>query len=434
MILRFATIVFLASLFLQSASAANFFEPAGGQFIARVHAQLVTVSNHDIRIGTTVAGGGVSLAWRGAQQGQLIGEEIQEAVSHYYAGSSPAEWRTSIPHFTRVSTRDLYRNTHISYYFQDDNFEFDIHLDPGASLRRLRFATPGARHWLTEDGSLTLQSRGLSYRLRSPAAYQLDGTGARRPVECQFVLHGVREVGFRLGAYDHNRELVIDPVLEFLTYLAGSGVDQIQAIGADSSGNIIVAGTTSSPDFPGAGAPANSTSIFVTKLNSTGTSLLFTTILGSQQMANPYVFVPGVNALAVDSDGGIFVTGQTYATNFPTTPGAWQTSPGVGFVTRLDSTGKLIYSTFLGPSDWGLMAQRMRVRGGIAYLAGEVGAPEFYGTAGALQQNVDGSSDLFAVAITADGSAAIFATAMGGSGTELPAIQLPTDALARRRT
>jgi uncharacterized protein (TIGR03437 family) len=419
MILRFAAIAFLASQFLQSAPAGNFFEPAGEQYTARVYAQLVTVSNQGILIGTPVDGGSVFLEWRGGRQSELRGEEIQEAVSRYFVGSNPAQWRTSVPHFTRLSMRDLYRKTHISYYFQDGNFEFDIHLEPGASLRQLRFTTPGVKHWLAQDGSVALESRGQTYRLRSPAAYQMDGTGAREPVECHYVLHGAGEVGFRLGTYDHNRDLVIDPVLEFLTYLGGSGLDQIQAMGTDSAGNIVVAGTTSSPDFPGGGAPADSTSIFVTKLNSTGTSLLFTTILGSQQSLNAYALVPGITALAVDSDGSIVVTGQSYATNFPTTPGAWQTNPGVGFVTRLDSAGKLIYSTYLGPADWGLVAQRVRVRGGIAYLAGEVSAPEFYGTTGAFQQNVDGSSDLFAVAITADGSAPIFATAMGGSGAEM---------------
>jgi hypothetical protein len=160
--------------------------------------------------------------------------------------------------------------------------------------------------------------------LHRPSAYQLDNAGAQKPVNCRFAIDSTGEVRFRLGAYDHSREVVVDPVLDFLTYLGGSGVDQITAIGADSEGNVIVAGSTSSVNFPGAGAPANSTAIFVSKLNATGTSLLFTTLLGAQYQPPLPLLLPPVSSLAVDTDGSIYVTGQTSATNFPTSSGAFQ--------------------------------------------------------------------------------------------------------------
>jgi hypothetical protein len=125
-----------------------------------------------------------------------------------------------------------------------------------------------------------------------------------------------------------------------------------------------------------------------------------------------------VASLAVDSDGSIYVTGQTFSPNFPTSSGAWQTNGAGGFLTKLDPNGAIVYSTFLAPQAWGLTASRVRVLNGVAYLAGSVSAAEFLGTSGALQRSVAGSADFFALAMAPDGSGPIFETAFGGSGAD----------------
>lgn len=420
MIYRLAAVLCLLPLIALSAPFSKYFESAGDQYITGTHGRAIVISSHSVN---TLAPGDKNhtlFEWLGTGPSTLMGQAAANSVTRYFWGSDPAKWRSAVPHFASVRAQNLYARTDVVYYFHGENLEFDVELQPHADASQLRLWTPGVKPWLTTNGDLNLSIDGLTYQLQRPTAYQLLDSGARRAIDCRYMLNDKGEIKFRLGTYDPNRKLIIDPVVDFFTYLSGSGTDQIEALGTDPAGNVIVAGVTTSTDFPGGGAPANSASIFVTKLNSTGTSLAFTTILGSLQQFEPYNLyqILSVTALAVDSDGSIFVAGNAFSSDFPITPGAWQQNSVGGYVTRLDSNGKLVYSTFLGPQGWGLVAQRMQVRSGIAYLAGYVSAPEFFGTSGAFQRSVSGSSDLFAVALAADGSAPIFATAIGGSGQE----------------
>src|SRR5438093_194412 len=171
-------------------------------------------------------------------------------------------------------------------------------------------------------------------------------------------LPGTEEVGFAVAAYDHARPLIIDPTLSYSTYLGGSGQipnnfeESARGIAVDAGGNAYVVGMTSSSDFPTtAGAfdptqppganPGFTEDAFVTKLNPTGTALVYSTYLGG-------ALGTSANSVAVDALGNAYVTGSTRADDFPTTPLAVQ--PNIGgdadaFVTKLDPTGSvLVYS------------------------------------------------------------------------------------------
>jgi uncharacterized protein (TIGR03437 family) len=422
MIQRIAALVLLTLANCQAASLARFFEPSPSGYVARAHSQSIEVSSTGVRINGNTDRTPVSLKWRGASSGALTAVDPIGGVTNYLLGRDESQWRSGVSHYSRVEVRELYPNVDAAYYFQGERFEFDLRLRPGAHPNDLRFDLPGAsRPVLEAGGNLAVEAGKQTYRIFAPRAYQLRN-GLREMVESAYALDRRGGVRFRLGPYDRTRDLIIDPVVDFFTYLGGSGVDEIEAVGADAAGNVIVAGITSSMNFPGGGtAAAGSVSIFVTKLNPAGTSLLFTTILGSQTAAgysyNSY-YPDSVLALAVDSDGSIYVSGETTAPNFPTSSGAWQQNSTGGFLTKLDASGKMVYSTFLGPQSWQLTAPRVLVRSGIAYLAGTVSAPTFLGTSGALQRNIAGDQDLFALAIAADGSSPIFATAFGGSGND----------------
>ncbi len=142
--------------------------------------------------------------------------------------------------------------------------------------------------------------------------------------------------------------------LVYSTYLGGTGVDYGYAIAVDSAGNIYVTGRTDSTDFPvtpsayqaaRAGTFAN---VFVTKFDSSW-NLAYSTYLGG-----PTGGASTGMDIAVDNNGNIWVTGQTNSSDFPTTPGAYQTTSGSpggvqdAFVTKFDSSGNLAYSTYLG--------------------------------------------------------------------------------------
>src|SRR2546425_22124 len=191
---------------------------------------------------------------------------------------------------------------------------------------------------------------GGELRLERPMLYQ-EEAGARRKVTGGYVLLGGKKVGFDVGAYDRNRPLVIDPTLAYSTYLGGSSFDRGAHIVVDSAGNAYVTGPTSSSNFPTTTGAFQTTfggqfDVYVTKLNSSGSALVYSTYLGG----NDLDFGDG---LAVDSAGNAYVSGQTNSSNFPTTTGAFQTTSGGGssdgFVTKLNSSGSaLVYSTHLG--------------------------------------------------------------------------------------
>src|SRR5439155_671560 len=170
---------------------------------------------------------------------------------------------------------------------------------------------------------------------------------------------------FQVTAYNQSRPLVIDPTLVYSTYLGGSGTDEGFGIAVDAVGAAYVTGVTSSADFT-AGCTAPCTVLgatfgggvddaFVTKLNATGSALVYSTYLGGSSF-------DAASGIAVDAAGAAYVTGYTISNNFPTTIGAFQTTFGGGtdaFVTKLNATGSaLVYCTYLGGSStdegWGI--------------------------------------------------------------------------------
>ena len=195
---------------------------------------------------------------------------------------------------------------------------------PGTDPSVIKLAIDGAESMTIDgQGDLVLHTSGGDVVEDAPVVYQESG-GVRQPVSGQFVLEGDGQVGFVLGAYDHTRPLVIDPVLSYSTYLGGTGDDSGSGIAVDTSGNAYVTGSTSSTNFPTTpGAYQTSfgggnEDAFVTKLNPTGTALVYSTYLGGSN------FDIG-NGIAVDTSGDAYVMGSTTSTNFPTTPGAYQT-------------------------------------------------------------------------------------------------------------
>jgi hypothetical protein len=204
--------------------------------------------------------------------------------------------------------------------------------------------------------------------------------------------------------------------LLYSTYLGGSGSDEINVSGPgialDGMGAAYVTGFTSSTDFPttlGAFQPAfggGTFDAFVTKLNP-ASGLVYSTYLGGA--GNDFG-----SGIAVGVPGNAYVTGGTSSANFPTTAGAFQTTPGPGFVTNLDPTGStLFYSTYLGAGGAGIAVDGA----GNAYITGSAG-PNFLTTAGAFQPVSGGAGDAFVTKLDPTGSSLVYSTYLGGSGSD----------------
>ena len=291
----------------------------------------------------------IRMRLEGARRGAALeGVDPLPGQANYFIGSDSRAWRTHIPTYAQVAYRNVYSGVDLVYYGRSGQLEYDFRLNPGAKARSIRLALAGADGAsLTPGGDLALKVAGGETLFRKPVAYQADSAGGKHYIAAAYRLEGTGktrgprrlEIGFRVGAFDHNRALVIDPALNFSTYLGGSGADSAAGVAVDASGDAYITGQTTSVDFPAAGgeqtANAGGMDAFVTKISSDGKSLLYSTYLGGSG-------TDAGAAIAVDASGEAFVTGNTSSTDFPTTAGSRQTANAGGvdaFVTRLDSSG-----------------------------------------------------------------------------------------------
>lgn len=210
--------------------------------------------------------------------------------------------------------------------------------------------------------------------------------------------------------------------LVYSTYLGGSSSEEPFGIAIDAAGGAYVTGITYSLDFPvtfGAGDTTFNGNFdgFVTRVNTSGTGLVYSTFFGG----NGSDYITGI---AVSAGSGIaYLVGATSSTNFPVTPGAFDTSLGGGFdafAAKLNATGNgLYYSTFLGGggSEVGF---GIAVDGaGYAYVTGYSPASGFPVTFGAFDTSYNGLSDAFVTKLNQSGTGLIYSTYLGGSGNEL---------------
>ena len=200
--------------------------------------------------------------------------------TNYFIGSDPSTWRTDVPTYARVRYDDVYDGIDLVYYGNQEQLEYDFVVAPGADPKQIALGFANAQHVrVDEAGDLVLSDNRDGLRLRKPVIYQ-EGVGGRVPVEGRYAMR--REgIGFEVGAYDRSRPLVIDPVLEYSTYLGGSNSDSGFDIAIGPTGSVYVTGYTQSVDFPtlnpfqGAVAPTDilKTDAFVTRINPAGNAI-----------------------------------------------------------------------------------------------------------------------------------------------------------------
>jgi hypothetical protein len=329
---------------------------------------------------------------------KLVGASASAAVtgaaelpgkSNYFIGNDAKKWRTNVPTYAKVKYAGVYPGVDLVYYGnQGGQLEYDFVVAPGADPAAIRLALSGRlevgsrqpaggsgsqdptlsqskiqnlKSKIDPSGDLVIKTDSGEIRFHKPLVYQpamnegrrTTDNGLRTPVEGHYVLQANNQIRFKVPSYDHTRPLVIDPALSYSTYLGGSSEDEGYGIAVDSLGYAYVVGTTLSTDFPIAGSPIQSTceicsdgysNVFVTKVNTTGTALVYSTFLSGSGGANG-------TAIAIDSAGDAYVTGATDSTDFPLANPVQALNNGGGeaFVAELNPTGSgLVYSTYLG--------------------------------------------------------------------------------------
>lgn len=394
---------------------------------------------------------------------------------NYLLGNDPAGWRSDVPAYAEIVYRDLWAGIDLVFRHVPGGFAYEIVAHPGADPEQVRFAYEGLERIVSQgEGSLRIETAiGVSLEQRTlrtgegalwgivateidEDALELiagDRDDPARLLWSTFVGTSAPEEGFAVGldfdwnpvvtgltfssgfpvtpgAHDVSFNGVADVFVSKLdasgsaliwsTFLGGEDFEVGLALDMDADDDIVLTGETMSVGFPVTGAAYDGTynggvDVFVSKLDASGSSLIWSTFLGSAADEGGY-------GVGIDYwDGFVMVTGSTTSPGFPTTQGAFDrvyNGPGDAFVSTLDPAGSfLVGSTFLGGANfdaaWGLGHY-----GNEGWVTGWTDSPDFPTTEGAYDETWNGDSDAFVARVDGSCTDLPWCTFLGGSGSD----------------
>ena len=359
-------------------------------------------------------------------------EEQTPAIVSYLKG--PRErWKAGLRSYAKIVYADLWPGIDLVYSGTSDRLKYEFVVKPGADPRQIRLAYSGVSSVTITDGELEIATPAGTFRDDKPYAYQESGG---RPVTVPMAYRLDAQpgaYGFRVGAYDRTKPLVLDPaILIYAGFIGGAGDDRANGIAVDSDGAAYVTGETASdqttfPDTTGSFDRTQNGGVdaFVAKVKADGTGLVFATFIGGDgdDRGNAIALEQGCAPCAV------YITGETDSdeTTFPVTTGAFNETSNGGidaFVVKVKEDGTdLLYATFFGGSGTD-RGKGIAVDGsGGAYITGETGSTQtsspnpFPVTVGPdLTQN--GSLDAFVARLAPAGDALDYAGFIGGAGDD----------------
>ena len=362
------------------------------------------------------SGGGANLriSFVGANANSAPKGERQSGQKTFYYIGSPNDWHVD-SHFERVRYAGIYPGIDLVFLSNQGRLEYNLEIAPHADPGVIRIRYEGLTPRLIRGGGLEMDGGNLKVVEQRPQAFE-SRQGHWLPIHSRFRVKG-QAAWIELGTYDQSAPIVIDPVLIFSTYLGGSGFDAVYGATTDSSGNLYMTGETLSGSLTNPSLPVRSSSAaFVAKLNSAANEVLYLVYLGGSGDDLG-------KGIAVDTSGNAYVTGVTSSSNFPVTSGALtKTEPGAqnAFVAKVNSSGQLLYSTYLGGGnlDYGYAIAVDAT--GAAYVAGQTESTSFPVTKGAFQTTYQGGiSDCFVSKLNTTGSALVYSTLLGGTTLDL---------------
>jgi hypothetical protein len=382
-------------------------------------------------------------------EARIAGVDLLPGKVNYFIGNNPKDWRTDVPSYARVKYAGIYPGVDLVFYGNQRRLEYDFVVAPGADPKAIELSLTGAQKLrVNSNGNLVLNVSGGQLALQKPVVYQ-NVRGDRHEIQGRYVLAGNRRVTFAIANYDRSVPLIIDPVLNYSTYLGGSVTGDLgSAIAVDSLGDAFVTGTTVSttfPSTPGGFGTGNANGVaFVTEVNPAGTALLYTTYLGGTGGDFGNGIALDNSGSGANPGGNVYVTGFTMSSDFPTTAGnalkptsAGAVTAGTSFISKINptasGTGSLVYSSYLGGTDGPALGNpdvgnavaadvngNAYVTGITASSPGSLDANFPITAASAFQTTLgttDGNAFLTRIDTTKSGSASLaYSTYLGGSG------------------
>ena len=324
----------------------------------------------DIKLDDKINGHAFSVVFEGCNKENTI-EKLQQGVyyENYFIDNDKSKWKGNVKNYHQLWVKNLYNFIDYEILTVEGNIKYNIHVMPNGNIDNVKLNYQGIDRIQLRRGELSLKTEFTELVEQKPYAYQLIN-GVKKEVACDFVLKN-NIISYKLPhGYNKKYELIIDPLLVFAAQ-SGSTADNFGMTATyDAYGNLYAGGIIFNIGYPTAlGAYSASffgpvyygnTDVVITKYNSTGNSLLFSTYFGGNQTET-------VNSLIVDKNDNLCFYGVTSSSVFPITSNAYDNTFNGGslvafyynghrftngtdiYVTKFNTTGTtLLASTYIG--------------------------------------------------------------------------------------
>ena len=359
-----------------------------------------------------------------------LGKVKSAGKYNYFLGDDPSKWAEDVELYKEVYVKNIYKGIDVRYYFDQGSIRYDYIVQPGADVNMIKMVFEGTdKIYLNRPDELVMHTRFGAVKQTGLEAYQKNN-GQKQAITSRFMQDADGKIHFDVGNYDKTRPLVIDPLL-YSTFIGGTGTESSSGIVLDGSGNAIITGTGYSTDFPTkpgsySETPVGGWDVFVTKLNSNGSGLIYSTFIGG-------MYDDGSNSIAIDNTGSVYITGSTASFDYPTTPGAFDETGNSEwvcdeeyncyrsdvFVTKLNSSGSALqYSTFIGGLAYQAGTSIAVDNNHNVYITGYTSSADFPTTPGSFDETFNSSYDVFIVKLNSSGSSLLYSSFAGGDSDD----------------
>ncbi|WP_192820433.1 gliding motility-associated C-terminal domain-containing protein [Rufibacter sp. LB8] len=418
--------------------------------------------------------------------------QVQPEYRNYYLGSNSANWATRASVSKEIRYTGVFPQIDFKIYGQQNSLKYDFVVQPGGQVAHIKMKYHGTSDLALSYGRLLVKTSVNEFMEEKPYAYQVVN-GQRQEVPCAFTLQNGEVGFAITGAYNPRLPLVIDPELVFVsysgstsgisansatadrlgntytasqtlgmhypvtsgayqtvgktsnvaiskfnssgtrllfaTYLGGSGIDYPLALLVSPNAELVVAGTTSSGNFPMSatafdrllGNGFGGADFFVTKLSEDGMHLLASTFLGGGNQEGSGSSIP--MGLALDKTGNVLVASSTPSPDFPMVSPFQNSLKGVrnGVIAKLNSNlSALLFSSFVGGSGVDNLSDiKVGPVSGHLYVVGNTNSSNFPVTPGVVKPNAGGLTDGIALVVNPDQKTLVAATFLGTSNHDL---------------
>lgn len=365
---------------------------------------------------------------------------------NYFLGSDSSKWVSNVYACNEVRYLSLYNGIDLHLYENNATLKYDVLVQPGAHAEDFIVEYEGHDRVYIQNDQLIIETSLGNIIEGKPKAYQIIDD-KKTEVECYYQLDGNQMHFVFPTGYDTSAVLVIDPDLTFSTFTGSSADNWGMTACPDQNKNLIAAGIVFGSGYPTSSGPHDGSfnggqiDIGITKFNSTGSGILFSTYLGGNDEESPH-------SLIVNDANELYVFGVTSSTNFPVSAGAYQTSKQGGasfmfdnyvtfdgsdlFITKLSASGNsIIGSTYLG----GTGNDGMSSGNDIAFNYGDVFRGEImvdnssvyvtsstqssnFPIVGGFDNSLGGTQDAVVAKLNGNLTSLLWSTYIGGSGLE----------------